>query len=63
MLFRSHPIRALAWLANRLAELDRELKADQVVLLGSLVAVQWLDAPARAETEIVGLGKVTLDLT
>ena len=58
-----HPIRALAWLANRLAALDAELKAGQVVLLGSLVAVQWLDAPARAETEIVGLGKVTLDLT
>jgi 2-oxo-3-hexenedioate decarboxylase/2-keto-4-pentenoate hydratase len=57
-----NPIAALAWLANRLAELGQGLKSGQFVLLGSLVAVQWLAGPATAETEIVGLGKVSLTL-
>jgi 2-keto-4-pentenoate hydratase len=56
------PLAALAWLANRFAELGRELHAGEFVLLGSLVAVQWLEAPAKVETEIVGLGKVDLAL-
>lgn len=56
------PIAALAWLANRLADLGQGLKTGQFVLLGSLVAVQWLKRPATAETEIVGLGKVSLTL-
>lgn len=57
-----NPIEALAWLANRLAELGQGLKSGEFVLLGSLVAVEWLDGPATAETEIVGLGKVSLTL-
>jgi 2-oxo-3-hexenedioate decarboxylase/2-keto-4-pentenoate hydratase len=57
------PLAALAWLANRFAELGQELRAGDFVLTGSLVAVQWLEAPMRAETEIVGLGKVGLNLT
>jgi 2-keto-4-pentenoate hydratase len=57
-----NPIEALVWLANRLAELGQGLKSGEFVLLGSLVAVQWLEVPAEAETEIVGLGKVSLKL-
>ena len=57
-----HPLAALAWLANAFALLGRELKAGEVILLGSLVAVQWLDGPAEASTEIIGLGKVSLRL-
>lgn len=57
-----HPLAALAWLANAFAPLGRELKAGEVILLGSLVAVQWLDGPAEATTEIIGLGKVSLRL-
>ncbi len=49
--------------ASRLAELGHELRAGEFVLLGSLTGLQWLDQPAKAETEIVGLGKVTLALT
>ena len=58
-----HPLAALAWLANRLAPLGRELRAGEFVLLGSLVAVQWLEAPAQAQIEIERLGKVSLILT
>lgn len=57
-----NPLAALAWLANTFAPLGRELKAGEVILLGSLVAVQWLDGPAEATTEIIGLGKVSLRL-
>ena len=54
-----HPLAALAWLANRLAPLGLGLKAGEVVLLGSLVAVQWLEGPVEAASEIDGLGRVT----
>ena len=53
-----HPLAALAWLANRLGTFGIGLTAGEFVLLGSLVAVQWLDGPARAMAEIRGLGSV-----
>ncbi len=53
-----HPLAALAWLADCLDANGIGLGAGEVVLLGSLVAVQWLDGPAHARTEIQGLGAV-----
>ena len=58
-----HPLASLAWLANRLGALGVALLAGEFVLLGSLVAVQWLDGPAHAATEIVGLGRVEAEIS
>lgn len=58
-----HPLAALAWLADCLGALGVALKAGDVVLLGSLVAVQWLDGPANATAEILGLGRVEAEFT
>ncbi len=52
------PLKALAWLANLLASQGRGLEAGEIVLLGSVVATQWIDQPATAETEIEGLGRL-----
>lgn len=54
-----HPLEAVAWLANRLAGLGRELKEGDFILTGSLVAVQWLEGvPAEATISLDGLGDV-----
>lgn len=54
-----HPFEAVAWLANALAERGEGLRAGQLVLCGSLVAVQWVNNfPAEAAIEIAGLGSV-----
>lgn len=58
-----HPLEALVWLANRFAALGRNLKAGDVIMTGSLVAVQWIDAaPADIMISIDGLGDVSLRL-
>jgi 2-oxo-3-hexenedioate decarboxylase/2-keto-4-pentenoate hydratase len=58
-----HPLNALAWLANaRLIHGLEPLRAGQFVLLGSLVATQWVDAGMRTRIEIEGLGAVELDI-
>jgi 2-keto-4-pentenoate hydratase len=53
-----HPLEALAWLANTLAERDRTLGRGDIVLTGALVAVQWLDGPAEVVAAVSGLGRV-----
>ncbi|MFO1350316.1 MAG: fumarylacetoacetate hydrolase family protein [Gammaproteobacteria bacterium] len=55
-----HPFNALAWLANRYAELRRPLLAGQFVLLGSVVQTQWLKAGDRVRVAIDGLGGAML---
>ena len=55
-----HPYEALAWLANAWAQRGRGLKAGELVLTGTMVAVQWLERPARAEIEISGLGAAAI---
>ncbi len=54
-----HPLEALAWLANALAERGRALGRGDIVLTGALVAVQWLDGPAEVVAAISGLGRVS----
>jgi 2-oxo-3-hexenedioate decarboxylase/2-keto-4-pentenoate hydratase len=56
-----HPFEALAWLANRMAEYGRTLRAGEVVMLGSLVGTRWIDRPARAVIEVEGLGRAACD--
>lgn len=51
-----HPFEALAWLANAENTRGRSLGAGDIVLLGSLVQTQWIDAGAKVEITIDGLG-------
>ena len=53
-----HPLQALAWLANRLAERGRALKAGQLVLTGSIVSPYWVAAPGEVSVEVEALGRV-----
>lgn len=55
-----HPLDALAWLAGRLADRGRGLKAGEVVLTGSVVASQWLTGATKVEVEIDRLGSLRL---
>ena len=54
-----HPFEALAWLANKLAAQGRTLSAGEIVLTGSVPAVQWIeDRQAEAIVSVAGLGDV-----
>jgi len=55
-----HPLEALVWLANNCARHERGLSAGDLILLGSLVQVQWLQPGDIAEVEIDGLGCVNV---
>lgn len=59
-LIMGHPLEALAWLANRLAERGRELKAGEFVTLGSVVTTNWVSPGDLVEVEMAGLGSVTI---
>jgi 2-keto-4-pentenoate hydratase len=53
-----HPHNALAWLANHLAADGEGLRAEQIVLTGSLVKTVWLNAGDSVRMELSGLGTV-----
>jgi 2-keto-4-pentenoate hydratase len=53
-----HPLDALAWLADGLAERGRDLEAGSLVLLGSLVEPRWPSPGDVMSWEIAGLGGV-----
>ena len=59
-LIMGHPLEALAWLANRLAERGRELKAGDFVTLGSVVPTKWVSRGDLIEVEMSGLGGVSI---
>ncbi|NKB48648.1 MAG: hydratase [Alphaproteobacteria bacterium] len=59
-LIMGHPLEALAWLANRLAERGRELKAGKFVTLGSVVTTKWVAQGDLIEVEMAGLGGVSI---
>lgn len=52
------PLRALTWLAGTAADLGEPLRADQVVLLGSLVQTHWVAAGDRVVVRNDPLGEV-----
>ena len=56
-----HPLKALAWLANRLARMGRGLGAGTFVSLGTITLVQWVDRPASYRIEVDELGGVGLE--
>ena len=47
---------SLAWLANKLIEHGKHLKAGDVILTGSVHPPVFLPGPGKAKTEFVGLG-------
>ncbi len=62
-LIMGHPFEALAWLANRLSERGRHLKAGEFVTLGSVIATQWVSQGDRIDHSIQGLGSVSISFT
>ncbi len=62
-LIMGHPLEALAWLANRLAERGRSLRANEFVTLGSVIPTHWMAKGDRIEHEIPSLGSVSIALT
>lgn len=56
-----HPYAALAWLAEHASERGMPLRAGEIVLLGSLVRTQWVNAGASVRIEIDALGAVEVE--
>ena len=56
------PLAALAWLANAHPAHGIPLRADDIILTGSLVQVAWLQPGDTAEIIIDGLGRATFHL-
>ena len=54
-----HPMEALAWLANSLAQRGRGVLAGEFVSLGSLVQTVWVNKGDVVTIDIAGLGKAT----
>jgi len=55
-----HPLEALAWLANSLAERGQSLKRDMIVMTGSIVSTKFLDQGDEVSFDIDTLGEVWL---
>lgn len=53
-----HPVNAVVWLANTVAQRGEPLQAGEIVLSGSLGALVPVDAGATYEATITGLGSV-----
>lgn len=57
-----NPLAAVAWLVNRLAAYDVELKAGQVVLPGSCLQAIPMDKPGRWTGTYEGFGTIEFDV-
>ena len=55
------PANAVAWLANALAEFETPLKAGEIILSGSLVPLQPIDAGDRLLVEVEGIGRAEVN--
>ncbi len=53
------PAKAVAWLANTLAEFDIPLVAGQLVMPGSCTSAPFLNAGDHVEARFSGLGSVS----
>jgi 2-oxo-3-hexenedioate decarboxylase/2-keto-4-pentenoate hydratase len=56
------PYTTLAWLANLLAQRQRDLKAGMVVITGSIVPTFSISPGDRAVFAVDGLGEVVMDV-
>ena len=58
-----HPLDAMVWLANKLAERRTGLKAGQIVLTGSMTPVHWIVGfPTMIEIDLKGIGNSAVSL-
>ena len=57
------PPQAVAWLANRLGAVDTPLKADEIILSGSLVLLEPIVPGDQMRMEIAELGTLSLNYT
>ncbi len=57
-----HPLRALAWLADRVAALGWRIAEGQLVSLGTVTPVQWVERPGRFAVWVEALGRAELRL-
>lgn len=55
-IINGHPLEALVWLANAEADRGRDLPADWIVMLGSIVQTKWVAKGDVVAVEIEGLG-------
>ena len=59
-----HPLEAVVWLANKLAERKTGLKAGQIIMTGSMTPVHWIESlPSECVIDITGLGESSMRLT
>ena len=58
-----NPFATLAWLANLLAERQRDLKAGMVVITGSVIPTFSIQAGDRCVFTVDGLGECVMDVT
>ena len=59
-LIMGHPLQALAWLANKLADRGRELKKGEFITLGSVIATNWVSQGDLVEVNMSGLGSANI---
>jgi 2-oxo-3-hexenedioate decarboxylase/2-keto-4-pentenoate hydratase len=55
-----HPLQALAWLANTLANQGKSLRQGMLVMTGSMIATTFVDPGATVTLTVDGLGEVQL---
>ncbi len=62
-IINGHPLEALVWLANAEADRGRDLPADWIVMLGSVVQTKWVAKGDAVAVEIEGLGAASACFT
>ena len=62
-IINGHPLEALAWLANAEAVRGRDLPADWIVMLGSIVQTKWVGKNDVVAVEIGELGQASARFT
>jgi len=58
-----HPLEALVWLANTLAERGKSLKEGLIIMTGSVVSTRFLNPGDIATVSVEGLGTARLQVT
>jgi len=62
-IINGHPLEALLWLANAEAGRGRDLPANWIVMLGSVVQTKWVARGDVVDVEIEGMGKACARFT
>lgn len=62
-IINGHPLEALVWLANTQRVRGRDLPADWIVMLGSVVQTKWVNRGDVVDVEIEGFGEASARFT